>query len=237
MASCYKIIYDRIINDELVNENWLIIGCGNLDSDKAFTHTLPAPLKDRGGEVELTVPSPDDWTDWATKQSIDNRIIAFINLKGSNLHSVDFEDNQKFVTPRGWERVSHLIKDVNDWDTFSLIVCSAIGEGKAREFVAFCKLKDKLDLDAIIKNPSKIEKIKGVDIKYLLVSAISERYSNGKIKFQKVIDISKVLDKCNDAEFVALLWRLCCSYTDNFKKDFLNSEEDAFIKRYGKYLI
>lgn len=237
MSSCYKIIYDRIINDEKVSENWLIIGAGNLDSDRAFTHTLPAPLRDRGGEVELSIPSVEDWTiNFAVPKRIDSRIIGFINFK-SALYIVDFKDNQKFVTPRGWERINKLVEGIKDYKVLELICKSAIGEGTAHQFVAFCKISDKLKLDDLIKNPEKIEKITELDIKYFLVSAIAEKYRDKKVKFSTIMDVSKVLDKMKNAEFVALLWRLCSSYTQEFKKDFLNSKDNEFIERYGQYII
>ena len=238
MSSCYKIIYDRIINDEKVSDNWLIIGCGNLDSDRAFTHTLPAPLKDRGGEVELVKPEPEDWVvDFAIPNEIDSRIIGYINFKKSSLHKVDFNDNQKFVTPRGWERVSNLIKGVKVWNTLELTCKSAIGEGIAHEFIGFCKISEKMKLEEVIKNPQRIKKITELSVKFFLVSALAERYKDKKVNFEKLMEASKVLDECKNAEFVALLWRLASSYTQQFKKDFLASKDSKFIEKYGKFII
>ena len=118
-----------------------------------------------------------------------------------------------------------------------LLCKSAIGEGTAHQFVAFCKIQDKLKLDELIKNPEKIEKIEALDIKYFLVSAIAEKYRDKKVKFQTIMDVSKVLDKIKNAEFVALLWRLCSAYTPDFKKDFLASKDNEFIEKYGQYII
>lgn len=238
VSSCYKIIYDRIINDEKVSKNWLIVGCGNLDSDRAFTHTLPAPLKDRGSECELIIPNVEDWTtDFAIPNGIDSRIIGYINFKKSSLHKVDFNDNQKFVTPRGWERVSNLIKGVKDWNILELACKSAIGEGIAHEFISFCKISEKMKLEEVIKNPQKIKGIKGIDIKFFLVSALAERYSDKKVNFEKIMEASKVLDEVKNAELVSLMWRLCSSYTQQFKSDFLKSKDSKFIEKYGKYII
>ena len=68
-------------------------------------------------QVELKIPTAEDWiTDFAIPQKFDSRIIGFLSFKGGNLHKVDYEDNQKFVTPRGWERVNTLIKGVKNSD-------------------------------------------------------------------------------------------------------------------------
>ncbi len=225
------------MNDSPINKNWGILGAGNREEDRAFTHTLPAPVRDRGGEVELISPSIDDWTIWASKHGIDSRIIGFLNFKTGSMNKVDFSDNQKFTTVRGWERLSCLIKGEKISKSFELICCSAIGEGIAKEFIAFCKIQEKLNLNDIIKNPDKIKEVKEVSIRYFLVSAFAEKYKDKKIKFDVIMKASKVFDEVDCAEFVALLWRLCSGYTEAFKKDFLASDEDKFIEKYGKYLI
>jgi hypothetical protein len=160
-----------------------------------------------------------------------------VNFKPSTLHKVDFKDNQKYTTERGWgERLSRLIKDVKGWDLLELLCCSAIGEGIAKEFVAFCKIQEKLKLDELIKKPEKIKEIEDISIKYFLVSAIAEKYKDEKIDFAKIMEVSKVLDSIGNVEFVALLWRLCSNYTDKFRDDFMDSKDDKFIEKYGRYI-
>lgn len=238
ISSVYKIIYDRIVNDSSINDNWLIVGAGNRDEDRAFTHTLPAPVRDRGGEAELINPNVDDWTNWAIKNRIDSRIIGFLNFKPSSMNNVDFNNNQKFTTIRGWERLSKLISEVKMGVSFELLCCSAIGEGIAKEFIAFCKIQEKMNLDDLIKNPKKIKEIEDISVKYFLVSAVAERYKDKKIDFEKLIEISRVLDENKNAEFVALLWRLSSSYTKNFREDFskLEGDDEKFVIKYHKYL-
>ena len=239
ISSVYKIIYDRIVNDSPINENWGIVGAGNREEDMAFTHTLPAPVRDRGGEVELVSPHIDDWTIWASQNGVDSRIIGFLNFKTRSMNQVDFGDNQKFTTVRGWERVSRLIEGEKLGRRFEMICSSAIGEGIAKEFIAFCKIQEKLNLEDMIKNPKKIKEIDGKDIsiKYFLVSAFAEKYKDKKIKFDTIMEASKVFDDLDNSEFVALLWRLSSGWSKDFKKDFLASKETKFIEKYGKYLI
>jgi hypothetical protein len=242
ISSVYKIIYDRVVGEERVSKNWFILGAGNREEDRAFTHSLPAPVKDRGGEVELVSPSVEDWTEWATSNDVESRIIGFVNFKPSCLYKVDFDDGQKFTTTRGWERLSRLIKDKKVDNIFELLSCSAIGEGVAREFIAFCKLKDKFNIEDILKNPKKLKDIDDISVKYFLISSLSERYMKKEkgLGFDKVMEVSKVLDEIGNAEFVALLWKLCSSYTKEtkqFHNDFLKSNESKLIDKYGKYII
>jgi hypothetical protein len=242
ISSVYKIIYDRIVGEEKVGKNWFIMGAGNREEDRAFTHSLPAPVKDRGGEVELIAPTTEDWTIWATQNNIDSRILGFVNFKPTTLYKVDFDDGQKFTTTRGWERLSKLIKDTEVNDIFEMMACSAIGEGVAREFISFCRLKDKFKLEEILKNPKKLKDIEDISIKYLLTSSLAEKYMKKEkgMDFNKVMEVSKVLDEIGNAEFVALLWKLCSSYTKEtklFHNDFLSSKDTELINKYGKYIL
>lgn len=243
ISSVYKIIYDRVINEDKINDNWLILGAGNKEDDRAHTFDLASPVKDRGSEVELSPPTCDEWiSDFAIPNNLDNRIIGFLNWKPSYLRSVNFDDNQKFTTERGWARLNALIKGVEDYGNMSLISCSAIGEGIAREFVAFCKISDKIRLEEVIKNPEilKQEEYNKVDTKYFLITAIAERYKDDKdVDFKKIMAISKVLDENKSSDFVTLLWRLCVSYNSvKFQKDFIEKELNNPLRaKYNKYLV
>lgn len=240
ISSCYKIIYDRIINESKINDNWLIMGAGNTTQDRAYTHEVAPPVRDRGSEVELVGANADEWTQWAIENDIDSRIIGFLNFKTGALYSVNFEDEQKFTTYRGWgDRVSPLIKGiVSDYDKLRLLVCSAIGEGIGGEFVAFCKISEQINLPEIIKKPDKIANLQEIQLKWFIVSAAAEHYKDKKIDFDKVLEFSRVLDKINNAELVACLWKWCSSYDKKFKELFLKSKNtDDLAKKYAKYLI
>jgi hypothetical protein len=239
ISSTYKIIHDRVVNESKINDNWLILCAGNKDDDRAYTHELASPVKDRAGEVELLPAGIEDWTDWATENGLDSRIIGFLNWKPSNLHKVNFEDGQKYTTERGWERLHSLIRSVTDFKELDLVSGTAIGEGIAREFVAFCKIKDSVDLDKIISNPNQLKSITETSIRYFIVTALAERYKDKKVTFEKLLEISKVLDENKCAEFVALLWKLSIKYArERFRKDFTTKDLDNPLrKKYHQYLV
>jgi len=236
MSSCYKIIYDRVINDIPINLNWGIFGAGNVDEDRAYTNSMAPPLKDRASEVELMGASADKWSEWAIAHAIEPRIIGFINFKNQALYNVDFNDKQKFTTYRGWERVSRLINGVEDFNTMDLLSSSAIGEGIAKEFVAFCKISQDIDLPSIIANPQRIKTITEISIKWFINTAVAEQYANNKIKFDTIIGVSKALDEIDNVELVAYLWKMCNGLSKNFKKDFLKSIDNDLVDKYKKYL-
>ena len=241
ISSCYKIIYDRVVNDGKINENWFIVGCGNNQEDRANTCDIAPPLRDRGGEVELVVPSIDAWTDWATKNAIDNRIIGFLNFKSSNLFKVDFDDTQKFTTSRGWERVSNLIKsiDMKNLETLDLVTSSAISEGVSKEFIAYCKLSCQIDMNKLIEHPESIAEINDIGVKFFVTTSIADKYKEQKIKFDKVMEVSSVLDGSSSPELVAYLWKLSSGMSKQFRKDWMatSGSNEKLIEKYGKYIL
>jgi len=188
-------------------------------------------------EVELSFNS-DEWLDWAIQNDIDSRIIGFTSFKPSVLYLVDFDDKQKFTTPRGWERLNTLIKDCKDLKTMDLLCSTAISEGISKEFIAFCKIQEQIDLEKVLKNPEKLADIKEISVKYFIITAIVDRYKDNKVKFELINKATEVLDKNNNAEFVSLLWRLCFKYNPSkFKKDFTTGKVSQKIKdKYIKYL-
>lgn len=240
MSSCYKIIYDRVINESKINNNWLIIGAGNLDEDRAYTHDIAPPLKDRCGEVELMGANSDEWiNNFAIPNNINSLIIGFIAFKNSAIYKVDFDDNQKFTTHRGWERVSKLIENVpkNDYDKLSLISQSAIGEGIGQEFTAFCKINEQIKMAEIINNPEKLRQLKELNVKWFVITAMAEHYKENKMKIDKIMEASKILDSMNEPEFVAYLWKLCYGFKKAFKDEFIKKVDNELVKKYAKFLI
>ena len=241
-SSCYKIIHDRIVNESKVGADWLIMGAGNTDEDRSNIYELAPPLRDRFGEVKLKVPTTQKWIDnFAIPCGISPLIIGFLSFKTASLHKVDPNDNQKFTTPRGWERISKLMinnPSEKGFKTLNLLAKSAIGEGVAQEFVSFCKISEQIKLAEIINNPKKMKDIKEINVKWFINTALAEQYKDTKVKFEKVMEFSRVMDEIGDVELVAYLWKMCSGLSKKFKKDFVEklSQDDPLIVRYSKYL-
>ena len=242
-SSCYKIIHDRIVNDSKVGNDWMIMGAGNTDEDRAYVYEMAPPLKDRFGEVKLLPPSTESWIkNFAIPKEINPWIIGFLSFKPASLHVVDFNDNQKFTTPRGWERVDALMKknpeDKKGFKKLSVFAPSAIGEGIASEYISFCKISELINLEEIIKNPQKIKEVDKINVKWFINTALAEQYKEKKIKFEKIIEFSRAMDENSDVEMVAYLWKMCAGLTKTFKKEFTGKldQDDKLIVKYSKYL-
>ncbi len=240
-ASCYQLILDRKLGDYTLPEGWVVLSAGNRTEDKANTFEMPSPLANRFIHTELVVPSIDKWGDWAMNNGIDSRIVAFLNFKPTRLYTFDNKLKDKaFATPRTWEFTSTLIKGL-DYDknkeVMDTLIASAVGEGTAIEMSAFLKLARKINAEDLLKNPKKVKEIKEIDLKYSMLSCISEYYARHKKKetLTQLLGVVKEME----VEYGVLMLRLTKVVDEHFFKQNITSIPifKELAQTYQKYLI
>ena len=234
-AVAYQLILDRRIGDYVLPKGWLIVSAGNRVEDRCSVFEMSQALCNRFLHSELQTPDKDEWTNWAIDNGVDSRITAFINFKPSSLNNVDSHNKDKaFPTPRSWAFCSRLIQDRTDIKILKRLIGSSVGEGTAIEFVAFLKLQQKIDLASILKNPKQIEDVKDIDLRYVLLGTIAERYKKDK----KVLTQTFALCDYLEPEFSILLLRFLKAIDKNhFKKTITNDKKGKeLLKRYGEIL-
>lgn len=105
--------------------------------------------------VDVTV-DPKQFRNLASRQlDFDPEVVAFLSWKPTLCQAYE-PDKKASPTCRGWEQVSDLQKrmdpSVLTYETF----CGILGEGVAREFVAFKRLREKVvHPEEIIRDPNK----------------------------------------------------------------------------------
>lgn len=235
-ASCYQLILDRKLGDYRLPDGWVVIAAGNRLEDRANIFEMASPLANRFIHIELSVPSSNDWMDWALKNDIDSKIISFLQFKPSMLFKFDNNSKEKaFPTPRSWEYVSKLIKDVDNENELSMLVSAAVGEGVALELCAFIKLSKQVDINEILKNPDTAEIPTEISLKYSLISALPEHYRKNDKLLEKIMRLCQRLEP----EFAVLLLRMMkgvgkTKFIDHVSK---LKEWDELSKKYAKFLI
>jgi len=160
-AAAYQIVNDGQIGELSLSPDVFVISAGNRLSDRANVFDDPAPLNNRRINVTLKTPfmdeqSEDDWGKWASQNGVLPTIVAFLYWKPSYVFS--FDDKMKdpsFPTPRMWHKLSSLIEGVTNADELKVYVGGAVGEGVAKEYIAFNKLKLKINLKDLLKHPRK----------------------------------------------------------------------------------
>lgn len=148
MAAGYQLILDRKLGSYKMPDGWKILAAGNRAEDQANVTKFPAPLANRFVHVELDVDD-GEWRKWAIHEGISESIISFIGKMPQHLFKMPKAGEKSFPTPRSWENASKL-------EAVGLPVESAVGEGIAAEYRAFCKVYDKFpDIDAIFAGTEK----------------------------------------------------------------------------------
>ena len=233
-SSCYQIILDRRLGDYVLPDGWVIVSAGNRMEDRANIFDLPMPLANRLMHIELRIPEVSEWVEWALKHDIDSRIITYLNFKN---HLYTFNDKNKdkaFATPRTWEYCSKMIKGIDDLDQLNILVSSCVGEAIGIEFTAYIKLKDSIDMEDIIKNPSKAKIPEDISVRYAIVSNLLERFRKDKKIIKPILEVSNRIQP----ELVILLLKLIREQDSRILNENINTKEfKDIVSNYGKYLL
>ena len=171
-ASAYQLILDRQVGEYKLPEGWAIVAAGNRESDRGVVYKMPTPLANRFVHLDMEVDI-NDWKDWAYKNGIDERIIAYIGYKSEDLFSFDPVLNEKsFATPRSWEFVNGVVHSGMDESLLLDVISGAIGKERAISFLSFAKVMHKLpDIEAILRE-GEAEYPNEPDVLYTLSSVL-----------------------------------------------------------------
>lgn len=180
--AAYKLILDRQVGQHNLHEKVAIVCAGNLSTDRAVTNNLSTAMQSRLIHFEVEADKKD-WIEWALKNNIDSRIIAFIEYQPSKLHSFKPDHQDKtFASPRTWEFVSRLIKNEDVTDNDLPLISGTISEGIAVEFIKFCSVYQKLPkINEILADPENYNIPTDMGVKYATIIHLMEHTSGSNI--------------------------------------------------------
>lgn len=113
-AAAYQLILDRRLGEYQVPPGWAILAAGNRHGDRGVTYAMPAPLANRFAHYEIE-PDLDDWVQWAIRQGVDARLIAFLRFRPDLLLAFDpARSSAAFPSPRSWEFVNRALAKFGD---------------------------------------------------------------------------------------------------------------------------
>jgi MoxR-like ATPase len=214
--AAYQLIQDRCCGEIAFSDNIIVVAAGNRLTDGGNQFQIPPALANRFTHAELSVPSPQRWTDWAIDADVDSRIIAFLRWKPSYLMDDMGEVRKRramaWCSPRSWEKASDKIKGISGagkvaFDRIYGKVATAVGKARAIEFKGFIKTTVSLDLKDILAHPEKAQKF-DMDIKWALISAVAEYYRVDK----KYLDAILVLCDNLSPDFSVSMLRMMRRY-------------------------
>lgn len=155
-AALYKVLLDRMIGQKKLHPKTALVCAGNLATSGAIVNRQGTATQSRMVHLSLTV-DPIGWVEWASKNDLDFRVISYISNLPDKLHDFDPKHTDKtFACPRTWEFVSKILKVVGNKPLKDSLVnlAGTIGEGMARQFVAFSETLCELpSIEEIKANP------------------------------------------------------------------------------------
>ena len=156
-AAAYQLVLDREVGMHKLHDRCLVVAAGNKMTDNAIVNQLSTAMLSRVIHLNMGA-NFEDWRDnFALKNNIDERIIAYLSMYPQRLmeFNPDIED-KIFACPRTWHFVDKLIKASNgvvNSNSISLL-SGAITYGQASAFIQFCKVyKNLIRIEDIEKNP------------------------------------------------------------------------------------
>ena len=114
-----QVLLDRNFDGTPLSENISIVAAGNL-LGQGNLQPLKPNLIDRFGLVGILIVKPSEWIEYAKNTHINPWIINFVESNPKRFFyqtpgdNKDWQDDTKLVTPRTLERLSDLLKDVEE---------------------------------------------------------------------------------------------------------------------------
>ncbi len=210
-----------------IKPGWSFVSTGNRQSDRAGANRILSHLSNRCTRLEFE-PHLDDWCAWALDNGVRPEIVQFLRFKPGLL--ADFNPQMDSnPTPRAWvEGVSEIIDAVPAESEYECIK-GAVGDGAAREFVAFLKIYRKLpDPDAVLLDPKNAKVPDDPATLYAISGAVAHRAT--QVNAEAVLTYARRLPP----EFTVLVVR------DAVKKDPSFTQTRAFIdwvSKEGQHII
>jgi MoxR-like ATPase len=100
----------KIFGGHRVPEGWVVITAGNPPEFNNSVREFDVVTMDRLKIIEVEADY-DAWREYAFRQSVHNAIIRYLDIKKSNFFSIETTvEGKQYVTPRGWEDLSDMLK-------------------------------------------------------------------------------------------------------------------------------
>ncbi|WGH49643.1 hypothetical protein [Alishewanella phage vB_AspM_Slicko01] len=138
--AAYRLVLDRSIqNGKALSNNVMIVGAGNMKSDKTGARELLPALANRFN-IHLQIDKDlcvNSFIQYAFNHKLNPSIIAFINYKKDALN-LGYNSEPAFPTSRSWEMLHENLEIFKDASTDILekVIAGTIGSATAIEFMA-----------------------------------------------------------------------------------------------------
>ncbi|MBQ7370383.1 MAG: AAA family ATPase [Blautia sp.] len=145
-----QFLQNKCFGSHKVPEGWMIAAAGNPPEYNKSVREFDIVTLDRVRKIEIRADC-DVWLEYAWKQRIHGAILSYVDLKRDHFYLVNnTADGKFFVTARGWEDLSQILKSYEELDisvTEDLIVQYLQEPETAADFAGYYHLYRKYGTD------------------------------------------------------------------------------------------
>lgn len=145
LQAAFQLVLDRSVGMHELLDSWYVVAAGNLGmEDHTDVNEMDAALKNRFIHFNVDI-NLDVWVEWAEKSGIHHDIINFIKGKATYLYqAAGNEEENVFITPRSWEKFSHILNANSDMDPMQVteFLGPNIINGAAGHFMKYLESKE-----------------------------------------------------------------------------------------------
>ena len=179
-AAAYQITLDRTVGEHRLPENCIVIAAGNRITDRSVAFHMPKALANRLCHIEVKGDATS-WHDWALKSNVHPLVMGYLDYNSTTLTMFDStEDSLAFPTPRSWEMVSRILRNVSDdvSRVYPLIV-GCIGAKTAGAFRAWCEVYRLIPPMSDVFGSEKTPVPDRPELLFAIVAAMADYARNG----------------------------------------------------------
>ena len=147
----------KTFGNQSIPEGWIIVAAGNPPEYNKSVRDFDMVTLDRVRYMELEADFVV-WKEYAKTVHIHRAILSYLELRPNNFYRVESDvDGMQFVTARGWEDLSHLLKiyeklrlPVNETVIYEFLHHKETAMDVAAYFDLFYKYQDDYDISNIL---------------------------------------------------------------------------------------
>jgi hypothetical protein len=218
-AAAMQLILARRVNGHHISDNVVFVAATNRRQDRAGVTGILEPVKSRFATIYELVQDESDWVEWAFKNNMPGKLIAFVHFRPGILN--DFKPTADITNGPCGRTIANAGKLLNAGVEDIASLSGAFGEGTAIEATGFFRYWQELpNLTALINDPdSFIDDIPDEPAAlYAVVTGLVEKADSNNIG--RIFKYSSHLPK----DFDILLGRDC------IRKDKKIQNTKAFVK-------
>lgn len=145
-----QFLQNKTFGTHKVPEGWIIVAAGNPPEYNKSVREFDIVTLDRVRKIEIQ-PEADTWLSYARQRKLHGAVLSYLGLKKENFCVIENTvDGKFFVTARGWEDLSEILKSYEELQVKiqeSLISQFIQKEEIARDFALYYTLYEKYKTD------------------------------------------------------------------------------------------